>query len=287
MALKAKKPDVIESRLKALFYGAAGSGKTMAAISFPKPYIIDTEKSTDKKQYVAQIKKVDGAVLYTNDFDEMIQEVRELLTTKHDYKTLVIDSLTLLYNDLLDKAEKKVGNEFGRHYNEANKRMKQLLNLLFRIDMNVIITAHSKNEYGQNLAVLGQTFDCYKKLDYLFDLVFEIQLRGDKRTGIVKKSRIETLPFGETFPFGYDQIADRYGRDVLERDAISEKLATPEQVAELKHLVDVFKEPEETIQKWLDKANASSFAELNEMVIKKLIIHMQGKAKLTNKEEAA
>lgn len=212
MALRAKKPAMIEQRLKALFYGCAGVGKTMAAIQFPKPYIIDTEGSTNKPQYVKQIEKSDGAVLMTVDFDEMVNEVKELLTTKHDYKTLVIDSLTLLYNDLLEKAEKKVGTEFGRHYGEANKRMKQLLNLLFRIDMNVIITSHSKNEYGSNLAVLGQTFDCYKKLDYLFDLVFEIQKRGDKRIGLVKKSRIESFPDTDTFPFSYEEIASRYGR---------------------------------------------------------------------------
>ena len=140
MALKGKKPVVMESRLKVLFYGSAGVGKTMASIKFPAPYIIDTEGSTNKPQYVKSIEKSGGAVLMTVDFDEMVNEVRELLTIQHDYKTLVIDSLTLLYNDLLDKAERKVGTEFGRHYGEANKRMKQLLNLLFRLDMNVIIT---------------------------------------------------------------------------------------------------------------------------------------------------
>jgi len=279
MALKAKKPQQIEQRLKALFYGQAGVGKTMAAIQFPKPYIIDTEGSTNKPQYVKAINKVDGVVFMTVDFDEMINEIKSLLSEKHDYKTLVIDSLTLLYNDLLDKAEKKVGTDFGRHYGEANKRMKQLLNLLFRIDMNVIITSHSKNEYGQNLAVLGQTFDCYKKLDYLFDLVFEIQKRGQTRVGIIKKSRIESLPDGETFPFSYDEIADRYGRGVLEREAIAEVLASKEQVAHLRHLVDLFKEPEEVVQKWLDKANAETFEEMNEEIIKKLITHMESKLK--------
>ncbi len=279
MALKAKKPQQIEQRLKALFYGQAGVGKTMAAIQFPKPYIIDTEGSTNKPQYVKANNKVDGAVLVTVDFDEMINELKSLLSEKHDYKTLVIDSLTLLYNDLLDKAEKKVGTDFGRHYGEANKRMKQLLNLLFRIDMNVIITSHSKNEYGQNLAVLGQTFDCYKKLDYLFDLVFEIQKRGQSRLGIIKKSRIESLPDGETFPFSYDEIADRYGRSVLEREAVIEVLASKEQADQLRHLVDLFKEPEEVVQKWLDKANAETFEEMNEDIIKKLITHMESKLK--------
>src|SRR6185503_4068216 len=255
MALKAKKPAMIESRLKALFYGNAGVGKTMAAIQFPKPYIIDTEGSTNKTQYVREIEKVGGAVLMTVDFDEMVNQVRELLTTQHEYKTLVIDSLTLLYNDLLEKAECKVGTEFGRHYGEANRRMKQLLNLLFRLDMNVIITSHSKNEYGQNLAVLGQTFDCYKKLDYLFDLVFEIQKRGSTRVGVVKKSRIETIPDGDQFTFSYNEIAEKYGRKVLERDAIAQELATDSDAKEIVRLIELLKIPEETYRKWLDKSS--------------------------------
>lgn len=277
MALKAKKPAMIESRLKALFYGSAGVGKTMAAIQFPKPYIIDTEGSTNKPQYVRAIDAVDGAVLMTVDFDEMVNEVRELLTTKHDYKTLVIDSLTLLYNDLLEKAERKVGTDFGRHYGEANKRMKQLLNLLFRLDMNVIITSHSKNEYGQNLAVLGQTFDCYKKLDYLFDLVFEIQKRGTSRVGLIKKSRIESFPDGESFPFSYDEIANRYGRHILEREAVAQELATIEQVKEIVRLIDLLKVPEEMYQKWLDKASSEGWEDMQKDSIQKCIDHLKSK----------
>lgn len=279
MALKAKKPAMIEQRLKCLFYGQAGVGKTMAAIQFPKPYIIDTEGSTNKPQYVRQIEKVDGAVLMTVDFDEMVNEVRELLTTQHDYKTLIIDSLTLLYNDLLEKAEMKVGSEFGRHYGEANKRMKQLLNLLFRLDMNVIITSHSKNEYGKNLAVLGQTFDCYKKLDYLFDLVFEIQKRGTDRVGLIKKSRIEQFPDGESFPFSYDEIAKRYGREVLERDAIAQELATKEQVIEINRLIDLLKVPSDMYQKWLDKATSEGFEEMPRDAIQKCIDFLTSKIK--------
>ncbi|HHT9109566.1 MAG TPA: AAA family ATPase [Candidatus Brocadiaceae bacterium] len=279
MALKAKKPAMIESRLKALFYGNAGVGKTMAAIQFPKPYIIDTEGSTNKPQYVKAIDKVDGAVLMTVDFDEMVNEVRELLTTKHEYKTLVIDSLTLLYNDLLEKAERKVGTDFGRHYGEANKRMKQLLNLLFRLDMNVIITSHSKNEYGQNLAILGQTFDCYKKLDYLFDLVFEIQKRGVHRVGLVKKSRIESFPDGESFPFSYEEIAKLYGRHILEREAVAQELATVEQVKEITRLIDLLKVPEETFQKWLDKATSESWQDMQKDSIQKCIDHLTSKIK--------
>jgi len=279
MALRAKRPEAIQKRLKALFYGGAGVGKTTAAIQFPTPYLIDTEKGAENDQYTKLLQKAGGAVFQTSDFDELMKEVKSLLTEKHEYKTLIIDPLTTVYNDLLDKSALKNGTEFGRHYSEANKQVKHLLNLLLRLDMNVIITSHAKNEYGQNLAVLGQTFDCYKKLDYLFDLVFEIQKRGKERVGLVKKSRIEAFPDTEHFPFSYDEIALRYGRDVLERDAVAEVFATKEQIAEVTRLIDLFKIPQEVWQKWLDKVSADSFEEMTEDGIQKVINYLQSKVK--------
>jgi adenosyl cobinamide kinase/adenosyl cobinamide phosphate guanylyltransferase len=275
MALRAIKPEAVPQRMKALFYGAAGVGKSTAAIQFPKPYWIDTEGSADKPQYVKLIKDQDGVVFQTQDFDELMTEVKSLLTINHDYKTLIVDSLTILYNDLVNKAEIKVGNEFGKHYNEANKRIKHLLNLLLRLDMNVIITSHAKNEYGNNMVVLGQTFDCYKKLDYLFDLVFEIQKRGQSRIGLIRKSRIEAFPDGEQFPFSYDEIANLYGREVLERHAVIQEIATCEQVAEIKRLLNLMKIPEETSQKWLDKSNSEKFEEMPRDSIQKCINHLK------------
>lgn len=287
MALRGIKPEAVQKRLKALFYGTAGVGKTTAAIQFPMPYLIDTEKGAENDQYTKQLQKSGGVIFQTSDFDELINEVKSLLTENHGYKTLIIDPLTTLYNDLLDKsalilkAQSKekdaTGTEFGRHYGEANKKMKHLLSLLLRLDMNVIVTSHAKNEYAGNMTVVGSTFDCYKKLDYLFDLVFEIQKRGKDRTGIIKKSRIEAFPDGETFPFSYEEIAQRYGIEILEKEAIAEKLATLDQVSELNRLITLLNISEEVQQKWKDKAKAETFDEMSEDIIVKIIESLKSK----------
>lgn len=279
MALRGKQPEAVEKRLKALFYGGAGVGKTTAAIQFPRPYLIDTEKGAENDQYLKALKKAGGAIFQTADFHEVLAEVKTLLSEKHDYKTLIIDPLTVIYNDLLEKADKKVGSEFGRHYNEANKSMKILLSLLLKLDMNVIITSHAKNEYGDGMKVLGTTYDCYKKLDYLFDLVFEIQKRGKERLGIIKKSRIESFPDADNFPFTYDTIADKYGRKVLERDAVPVELASDKQVKELNRLIELLSVPKENIDKWLSKADAEDFSEMNQQEIQKCIDYLQSKIK--------
>lgn len=275
MALRAKKPEAIEKRLKALFYGNAGVGKTTAAIQFPKPYLIDTEKGSENDQYVKLLQKSGGVVFQTTDFNELMTEVKSLLTESHEYKTLIIDPLTTLYNDLLDKSALKNGTEFGRHYAEANKQIKHLVNMLLRLDMNVIVVAHAKIEYGSNLSVIGSTYDCYKKLDYLFDLVFEIQKRGRDRVGLVKKSRIESFPDTEHFPFSYDEISLRYGKDVLERDAVAQELADESQVKELVRLIDLIKIPTEVSQKWLDKASSERWEEMPKDSIQKCIDHLK------------
>lgn len=282
--LKAKKPATIEKRLKALFYGSAGAGKTTAGISFPKVYLIDTEKGAENDSYVKLLEKGGGAIFQTTEFEEVIDQVIALSSEKHDYKTLVIDPLTTIYHTLLDKAARDRisdkdpdGTAFGGHYNVVNKKMKQLLTLLTRLDMNVIVTSHSKNEYGANLAVIGTTFDAYKKLDYLFDLVFEIQKRGKDRVALVKKTRVDGFPEGDIFPFSYDEIANRYGRSILERDAVVEALATQEEVTELKGLIELFHIEPDQLEKWLDKCNANAIEELSQINIIKIIDHLKSK----------
>jgi hypothetical protein len=231
------------------------------------------------------IEKNNGAVFQTSDFDELMQECLSLLTEKHHYKTLIIDPLTTVYNDLLDKASLLVGTDFGRHYGEANKRMQKLLNILLRLDMNVIITSHAKNEYGQKMEVLGQTFDCYKKLDYLFDLVIEIKKQGKDRVGYIKKSRMNEFPCDESFVFSYDAFAKKYGKEVLEKDAVPEQLATKEQVTEAKRLIELLKLPENTLEKWLNKVGANSLEETNSDSIKKIIDYLNSKVTNNQPEE--
>jgi adenosyl cobinamide kinase/adenosyl cobinamide phosphate guanylyltransferase len=279
VALRGKKPESVQKRLKAFFYGAAGVGKTTAAIQFPKPYLIDSERGAENDQYVKHLESSGGAIFQTSDFDEMMAEIRSLLTEKHDYKTLIVDPLTVPYSNLLDKAEKKVGSEFGRHYSEANKHIKHMINMLLRLDMNVIITSHAKNEYGAGMTLIGQTFDCYKKLDYLFDVVFEIQKRGKDRVGVVKKTRVEAFLDNETFPFSYAEIAKRYGKEILEKSAEVEVLANTDQLKELNRLIELLKITEETIEKWLKNSDSETFDEMKSDHIQKVIDHLKSQVK--------
>lgn len=291
MALRGIQPELVQKRLKTLMYGVAGAGKTMAAISFPKPYLIDTEKGYEHQQYLDKIKQNGGSIFHTTDFEELLAEVRALTTEKHEYKTLIIDPLTVIYNNLVEKCatdrmtpKDPDGTAFGGHYIASNRKMKQLINLLIKVDMNVIITSHSKTLYGQNMSVIGETFDCFKKLDYLFDLVFEIQKKGKLREAVIKKTRIESFPESDRFAFSYDEIANRYGKDILEKDTESQKLATPEQVKIMMDYVKIFRIPIETIDKYFKRGEATTWDEMPSDAMDKLINHFQSQINATGKQ---
>lgn len=276
MALRATKPTPEQTRLKLFLFGPAGVGKTTAAIQFPRPYIIDAEKGT--AHYDALINAAKGAVFRSTDISEVTMEVKSLLTEKHDYRTLVLDPITPLYDDLLERAEQKVGTDFGRHYGEANKAMKRLVNMVMRLDMNVVITAHAKNMYGKKLEVIGSTFDGWKRLDYIFDLVLELQRSGTKRVANVRKTRLSGFVDGTDFDFSYAEVAKRCDPTVVTDSAAKViTLATSEEVAELNKLLEVVKLPDGTLEKWLDKAGADELADMTGEQIQKCIDHVKKK----------
>jgi len=291
MALRGTKPTSVGKRLKTLFFGVPGSGKTTAAIQFPRPYLIDTERGAEREQYTRLLNERDGAYLFEPTFDGLLTEVNALLTEKHPYQTVIIDPLTVVYNEMLDRSAEENGTEFGRHKIGPDRKVKRLLHMLLRLDMNVIITSHAKGNWvqtkdakGKDVAVQqGMTFDCYNKLDYLFDLVFEVGRRGKDRVGTVRKTRVEGFAEGEVFPFSYDEIANRYGRPELERDAVPEELATREQAAEADRLAKLLNIDPDMLDKWFTKAQASTWGEFSRANIEKAIAYM--KSRVEQKDE--
>jgi hypothetical protein len=212
----------IRKRVKALFYGDAGTGKSTCAINFPKPYYIDTERGSEHSQYIDTLRDNGGVVFQTRDFADLYKEVRVLASEKHAFETIVIDPITPIYNNLVDAYGRKerVGTAHGRHYGAANRDFERLIDLLLRVDMNVVITAHGKKEYSNDMSLVGSTYDGYKKLSHIFDLIIEAKNVGKNYVGIVKKSRISTIPTNEEIVFNYKAIHDLYGKDILGGESV-------------------------------------------------------------------
>jgi len=268
MALKAKHPEAVTpSKPKFLISGESGVGKTFFSLDFPKPYLIDVEGGATRPQYQDKLKKVKGAYFGkeegAQDFESVIEEVKQLATTKHEYKTLIIDSFSYLYMLEAAIAEEKVGNDFGRDKKEAQKPTKQLIRWLEKLDMTVILICHSKAKWarkGKEIYQDGTTFDGWDKMEYILDLWIEIQ-RGGK-TFLIKKSRIESLPQDDSMPLSYEKFAEVYGADIIEAPVVPADLATEKQIEKIKSLIETLNIDQTQIDKWFKKVDVDDWDEM-------------------------
>ena len=287
--MRAKTPEKKVKRLKMFVYGPAGVGKTIAALQFPKAYIIDTEKGTDF--YADMINRAGSVVFQTSVFDEAFKEVKDLMTTKHEYRTLIIDPVTQLYNSCQEKytrifekhakTEKEAEvQDFGmRYWGRVKSDFKAFQRMLLAIDVNLIVLSHQKDQYGAGMQKVGVTFDSMKGEDYLYDLVFRLENRNGKRIAVTVKERAEIgkNKFPPEFEWSYENFKKFYGAEIIEREAMPLELASPEQVARVKQLLEVVKIDDSEINAWFAKADVADWPEMTSDTINKVIAHIEKK----------
>ncbi len=209
----AKKATLEDVNLKIMVWGESGSGKSRFALSAPAPLVIDLEGSTR---------------LYANEFDFWKAEVdktnpqagnpgsltinllKEILEGKYpDRKTLIIDPVTDLLDCIEDVSAKKYEEMIGKKVTELNAVQKtkwyayrretarNILNQLKDIPMNLILVARAKNLWDTKdgkMQPVGLTYDALDIVEYLMDIVIQLEKNGDETRAIVKKSRLGNLP---------------------------------------------------------------------------------------------
>ncbi len=267
MALRAKKAVKADKRLRLFLYGDWKGGKTYACCMFPQSYFIDTEGGATQDQYVDLLEASQSVYLHAGTYEEILTEVKALTTEKHEFRTLVIDSITMPYVQQVEIGEALKGDGFGKHTAFANTRMQRLWLLLNRLDMNVVVVSQAKPEYlkepGSNqIEQTGRLVtDAWAKFPYLFDLVIELRLRGEQRVAEVRGSRLLEFPQGERFEFSYQVFEDRIG-SVLGREAVEIPTIAEGDLVRLKALILDLSIAEVEVQRWLTKANVPELDDL-------------------------
>jgi hypothetical protein len=183
-----------------------------------------------------------------------------------------------LYNTAIAKEQSALGDKdvFGASKKPAVAAMRQLVSWAMRIDMNIWFIAHEVAEWGMDPKTgqrceIGRMPDVWDKLIYELDLTIQVKKLGNSRVGIVRKSRLLGFPDLEQFPLEYSEFAMRYGKDFIEAAPVKIVLAKPEQVAEIKRLLEVVNVPEDDVKKQMARVSAETPEDLTSDQAEKLI----------------
>jgi len=193
-------------RAKVLLLGEAGSGKTHAALTFPKPAVIDAEGSID---WFAD--RFDFVAVPTKSYADVRDLIKSVRAGRVPCETLVIDSLTSIYNGLLNAASSEREDLRPLDWGRIKRKFSSLLDELYhQLPMNVVCIGWIKPEYAKpgdningqvvkanDLVKIGETFDGDKKTLYAFDFVFKLEVVKGKYFATVVKSRSGALKAGQ------------------------------------------------------------------------------------------
>lgn len=218
-----KKASTVKDRLKMYVYGKTGTGKTITALSFPSPAVVDAEKGT---VHYGGIK--DFSVIETSKPKELHAVIDELLENPGDFKTLVIDPFTVIYDNIIKEREDEMKIRTGNSkyeiqpldYKFIKSEVKLLMGKILSLDMNIVVTARSKAIYskGKFMEEIGQQPEGHKDMPYMFDVVLELRVEPDgTRIARVEKDRTNNLP--HEFEFTYEAFVQYVGIDELTRAA--------------------------------------------------------------------
>jgi hypothetical protein len=244
-------------RHKILIWGLSGSAKTKSALEFPGCAYIDNHGSAEKYESAYPQHLFFGSANEPPTPDNTMAAVTSLLSDPGDRRTLVLDDITIYWDQLQGKWEKtfrtRLPKSPGHHaefytfqpsdWQHPKRELRSLIRRMIAIDVNVVIVARAQKEYkgegGNFMTVVGEIFAGEKNMVYEFDYVFQfIHVPGEgggKYTAVVHKQRVSPgeKPLPESFEFHIDKkgrstFYDEFSKYV-DKDRLNE---APHQVAD-------------------------------------------------------
>jgi hypothetical protein len=232
-------PTKTKKYLKIALWGKGGTGKTRFALSFPSPCVVDSEHGTDPYvgKYVFKVKHI-------SRWRQLEPALRWLREHPGVFETLVIDSGTLFYtdliNDIVDYIKSKRGNEIMTRgdWGVEKRKWKALLVQLIELPMHIILAFHGKDAYEDTVGKNGEEVskktgeeypEADKQTEFLFDLGFRCFTEEDKKAKKSKfliqcvKTRYDWMP-----KYAIHNVTGMRPYDGLFKEHVQNMLAAPD-----------------------------------------------------------
>ncbi len=151
MTLRGSIPSDTQRRAKVMLFGKTSTGKTTTCLGFPNLYYIDCEKGAVMPSYIKKMQERGIHRVFMNTYYELADEFRNLMSVEHDFHTVAVDPLTVVFHAMIEESTRRLAEftgkdiddpelaEYGKDRKSANMKMRHLVSLLTRLDMNVIV----------------------------------------------------------------------------------------------------------------------------------------------------
>lgn len=208
-----------QSKIKIGLQGPSGSGKSLSALllakgltnDWSKVVVIDTEnKSSSLYSHLGDFNILDLKPPYSPE--RYIEAIN--LCVRHDMKVIIIDSISMEWEYILDAHSQLAGNSYP-NWARFTPRHQKFIQAILHADTHIICTLRSKQDYvltendkGKMAPEkVGMKAIQRDGTDYELTLMFELDI---KHNAVATKDR--TGLFAGKHPF---QITEDTGREIL------------------------------------------------------------------------
>lgn len=131
--------------VRIMLWGSYGTHKTRTGLTFPRPAVIDVEGLAS----IYRGEFPDAAFMVAPDLDAVKRGVQAIIEDNgKTFDTLIVDSLTPLYDGLKDHYLSTKGFLGRAERERINIKMKSLYNLLMQVNINVILICRETDLYA-------------------------------------------------------------------------------------------------------------------------------------------
>lgn len=207
--------DIRIPTVNAIFYGAIGTGKTTLSASFPKPIIFNIEKGLNS------LAGLDVDYIDVTNYKDFQNNYKELVSTKNEYRTLIVDTATELAEWLMlaiaGKEQPRIqdwgelARRFGRMLRELRDNQINTV-LLFHENSEEIVTDAGISGFFKRPEIPGKALrgPILRYVDLIGYTSVEVDKNGEEshfvdfrpQSMLIAKSRFETLK--KKFEIGED-----------------------------------------------------------------------------------
>ena len=258
------KPE--NSYIKALIYGPSGAGKTTFAATAPKPIFASSEKG------LMSIRHLAPQFVEINSLQDLKDLYNFLKNEKHDFETVVIDSITEI-NDII-KTEIETRNKRNMQLQDwgiLQKEIKDILRKFRDLPMHIIFLAQETTEKDEEKIVKylpSLNGKSATEIAYYMDTVGYcfIDKLGNRKIGTMPnekyltKDRTNVIDGGENQNFSEWVEAMKKGIAVTPTTPEKTDEKTTEKV-EKKSVKKTTKNTEQSIDEKVEKAAEKSLSE--------------------------